>query len=203
MTIDAVPHPGCFLQHGNGRAWRFHERDARGRNVNGVRVLLVSHEPERRWGGLTSGRECVQTSTLVDAKVYLSPGVSLVVTDVRLADDNCTAMLEQARSLEPPPTVVILQGDLPAEFVAQLIEAHTRTRAEPGPESSARTEDGLIAAASLEVGRLGVREAQDVVRRTMYAEALARTNGSRKAAARLLKVDRKAVQRIAADLDAV
>jgi hypothetical protein len=37
----------------------------------------------------------------------------------------------------------------------------------------------------------------------MYLEALARTKGSRKAAARLLGVDRRAVQRIAADLDRI
>jgi DNA-binding NtrC family response regulator len=130
----------------------------------------------------------------------LRPGIGLVVTDAHLCDGTGDVLFSSARTLEPPPVFVIVQGQELPEPVARLIEAHARAHFEDHatPPSA---EEALIAAASLEVGRLGVREAQDVVRRTMYLEALARTKGSRKAAARLLGVDRRAVQRIAADLD--
>src|SRR5690606_8743851 len=48
--------------------------------------------------------------------------------------------------------------------------------------------------AAAHLGRYGLKDAQHVVRRSMIAEALGRTNGNRHAAARLLRVDRRAVQ---------
>ncbi len=163
-------------------------------------VLLVSTERQRRWGTLCGHARCAFATTVAEASELLRPGIGLVVTDAHLSDGTGDALFSSARTLEPPPVFVIVQGEELPEPVARLIEAHARAHfqdhATPAP-----AEEALIAAASLEVGRLGVREAQDVVRRTMYLEALARTKGSRKAAARLLGVDRRAVQRIAADLD--
>jgi DNA-binding NtrC family response regulator len=46
------------------------------------------------------------------------------------------------------------------------------------------------------VGQMGVREAELVVRRTMVAEALARSGGNRRAAARMLGVSRQHLQHI-------
>jgi ActR/RegA family two-component response regulator len=48
--------------------------------------------------------------------------------------------------------------------------------------------------AAAHLGRYGLKDAQHVVRRSMIAEALGRTKGNRHAAARLLRVDRRAVQ---------
>jgi DNA-binding NtrC family response regulator len=171
-------------------------------DVREAGVLLVSREGKRRWGALGSHARCVFAATAAEASALLLPGIGLVVTDARLADGTGDALFASARMLEPPPLFVILQGEGLPEPVVRLIEAHAR--AHFGAHAVAASgEEALIAAASLEVGRLGVREAQDVVRRTMYLEALARTKGSRKAAARLLGVDRRAVQRIAADLDRI
>ena len=50
------------------------------------------------------------------------------------------------------------------------------------------------------VGAIGLRDAVLLLRGAMLEEALARVNGSRHAAARLLGVDRKAIQRLIADL---
>ena len=50
------------------------------------------------------------------------------------------------------------------------------------------------------VGVYGVLEAQRLVRHAMFQEALERTQGNRHAAARLLQVDRRAVQLMAAQL---
>jgi len=46
------------------------------------------------------------------------------------------------------------------------------------------------------VGRLSLQEVEAEVRRTMLQEALARAGGSRRAAARLLRVSRQLVQHI-------
>jgi hypothetical protein len=47
------------------------------------------------------------------------------------------------------------------------------------------------------VGRVGLKQAVAQLRACMHVEALARTRGSRRAAAALLKVDRRYVQRLA------
>jgi DNA-binding NtrC family response regulator len=60
--------------------------------------------------------------------------------------------------------------------------------------------DLLIHAAKVEVGVRDLKQSQRVVRLSMCEEALSRTHGSRRAAARLLGVDRRAVQKIAEDL---
>jgi hypothetical protein len=164
-------------------------------------ALLVSGAGRRRWGTLGGHARCAFASTVAEATERLRLGVGLVVTDVSFADGTCDILFEQARSLELPPVFVIVHGELLPEPLIRLIEEHAREPASERVASSLPAEDALVAAASRGVGRLGVREAQDVVRRTMYSEALARTKGSRKAAARLLRVDRRAVQRIAADLD--
>lgn len=61
--------------------------------------------------------------------------------------------------------------------------------------------DRLVEAARAEVGRRDLKEAQRVVRLTMCAEAIARCGGSRRAAARLLGVDRRAVQKVVKQLE--
>jgi len=53
------------------------------------------------------------------------------------------------------------------------------------------------------VGRLGLKEAQELLRDEMYAEALARSGGSRRGAARVLGINRRCVQRLAAELVAI
>lgn len=54
--------------------------------------------------------------------------------------------------------------------------------------------------AKLLVGSVGLREAVALLRGAMLEEALERGKGSRHAAARLLGVNRRAIQRLVADL---
>jgi hypothetical protein len=58
----------------------------------------------------------------------------------------------------------------------------------------------LVSTARLEVGLRDMKEAQRVLRLSMCAEALRLSGGSRRAAARVLGVDRRAVQKIAEEL---
>jgi len=63
------------------------------------------------------------------------------------------------------------------------------------PDASSILDQG----ARLLVGRLGIRDAQDALRRGMLQQALKASNGSRRAAARILGVTRPAVQRMLRD----
>ena len=79
----------------------------------------------------------------------------------------------------------------------------TATGVAPNELDLQREPDGieeLRQVARVLVGRIGLREAISVLRNAMLEEALARTNGSRHAAARLLSVNRRAIQRHATDL---
>jgi DNA-binding NtrC family response regulator len=80
--------------------------------------------------------------------------------------------------------------DMPVD--EERVSACLRSLAEPS--------DLLIRAARVEVGARGLKQAQRVVRLSMCQEALDRAGGSRRAAARLLGVDRRAVQKIAVEL---
>jgi DNA-binding NtrC family response regulator len=53
--------------------------------------------------------------------------------------------------------------------------------------------------ARLLVGRVGLRDAVSMLRSAMVEEALERANGSRHGAARLLRVNRRAIQRHASE----
>ena len=57
-------------------------------------------------------------------------------------------------------------------------------------------EQGLEQVASALVGRMGMKEAQLRLRKAMLEAALLRTNGSRRATAVLLQVDRAYVRRM-------
>jgi DNA-binding NtrC family response regulator len=80
--------------------------------------------------------------------------------------------------------------DLPVD--EERVNACLRSLSEPS--------DLLIHAARVEVGTRDLKQAQRVVRLSMCQEALDRAGGSRRAAARLLGVDRRAVQKIAVEL---
>lgn len=54
-------------------------------------------------------------------------------------------------------------------------------------------DDSLLAVARRTVGRVGLKEAQKVLRAEMFREALRRVDGNRHAAARVLRIDRRYV----------
>jgi hypothetical protein len=57
----------------------------------------------------------------------------------------------------------------------------------------------VLELARMLVGAVGLKEAQVLLRRAMHGEALARAGGSRRGAAKILRVDRRYVQRMAGD----
>jgi len=78
-------------------------------------------------------------------------------------------------------------------------------------QAAAQRVDGDVGETNLEdvferfarevVGRIGLKQAQAMLRIAMHGEALRQCEGSRRAAARVLAVDRRYVQRLAKERD--
>lgn len=86
---------------------------------------------------------------------------------------------------------------------AYLDEPFTEMDVAACMEEIALPEQRLVCTARLEVGLRDMKEAQRVLRLSMCAEALRQSGGSRRAAARVLGVDRRAVQKIAEELKGI
>jgi DNA-binding NtrC family response regulator len=117
----------------------------------------------------------------------------LCVTHSRVAADSCVKCSGGGRSAEPDSSSFgrggadngALDPRVPGDGA---VEAH---------ESDIH--HTLVAAARRAVGTIGLVEAQRLVRRAMFAEALERASGNRHAVARLLDVDRRYVTRMVKD----
>ena len=71
------------------------------------------------------------------------------------------------------------------------------------PESTLQQQPDIDRMIRSQVGRQGLATLIDTVRNTMYAEALRISKGNKSVAAKLLGVDRRCVQRMAAQLQLV
>jgi DNA-binding NtrC family response regulator len=138
-------------------------------------------------------------------RLAIPPAPDLLIVDVRLSDGSAFGVIDAASQLSPAPRVVAMSGKaspdeafklaqsgvcsyLPKPFsIDELASAIEMAREDP------HSLKPLIAAC---VGRVPMRELQREVRRLMVDEALARADGSRSGAARLLHVTRQAVQQI-------
>jgi two-component system response regulator RegA len=128
-----------------------------------------------------------------------------VVLDCDLPDGTSFDVLRAIIETGPMPDVVAISGAAgPAEGF-RLAQMGVRAFV-PRPATPAMIERALDAALGTVpdvaplvralVGRLGVHEAEEQVRATMVAEALARANGNRRIAARLLSISRQLLQHI-------
>jgi DNA-binding NtrC family response regulator len=147
----------------------------------------------------------------VDAGIQcLSSKPALVITEARLPDGDALRLVHAARKMTSPPIVIVVSHGAGGRLVALLlqegadayfdkpvcsVELSRTYEALSDPEEQCRRMARLL------VGRIGLKEAQLCLRGTMHVEALVRTGGSRRAAANLLQVDRRYVQRMAEDHD--
>jgi len=129
----------------------------------------------------------------------------LVVLDVVLPDGTAFDVLRRAATLSPAPRVVAISGCAEPEATFRLAELGVRAFV-PKPVRA----DALHAAVDVAFSRppdlaqhlrasVGLRpifEVEEEVRRTMVSEALARADGSKRKAARLLSVSRQLLQHI-------
>jgi len=127
----------------------------------------------------------------------------LIIVDVRLENSTAFELLEVARDLVPAPLVIAISGKASPDEAFRLGQLGVRAYLSKPFSTKALREavySGLSDGPDLEpvlaasVGRVPLREVQSEVRRVMVREALARADGNRSAAARLLDVTRQAIQ---------
>lgn len=173
------------------------------------RVMVVDDDPRfrrslRAWLE-RRGHEVAESDSVATASdnvLTFAPDVLLL--DFALGDGTAHELLDVIeRAPGPQPVVVVISGEAESEDAFSLAARGVRRfLAKPlPPERLASVIEGLddedpalIAQARASVGRLGIHEAEALLRRTMVEEALARSEGSRRSAARLLSVSRQALQ---------
>lgn len=153
-------------------------------------------------------REVRCATSLSEAREQLDESVDLLVCDLCLGEDSGLELFAAANRLPVPPATLAMTGHASREVVFDLAYSGVSAFLEKpfSPDEFERRVSSISTSAPQLLARLarayvgvhGVREAQRMVRHAMFQEALERTQGNRHAAARLLQVDRRAVQLMAA-----
>ena len=173
------------------------------------RVLIVEDDETlrrslarvvRQWGAQVS-----EAGSLTEGIELLHENPDLLITDVALPDGDAFGLLELAAQRRPAPVAIAVSGQTSTEDAFRLAQVGCRAYLEKPFDldrlaecvekalSEAPKLDALVAAS---VGRMPMRELQTEVRRVMVEQALAKAEGSRSGAARLLSVSRQAVQQM-------
>ena len=151
--------------------------------------------------------EVLEAGTASETKALLAAGLKpdFVLIDVRLPDESAFSVLDAIHEVSPRPILIAMSGKASPEEAFRLAAYGVRTYLEK-PFSLHRLLDAVETACAevpdiepiitAQVGQVSMRELQRDVRRVMVREALARTEGSRSGAARLLQVSRQAVQQM-------
>ena len=176
-----------------------------------ARVIVVEDDAvlRRAIARIMQGRgaQVSEAGSAAEAKSLLSetPPPDLLVIDVHLPDETVFEVLELASRVSPAPIVVAMSGKASPEEAFRLAQVGVRAYlAKPFAirDLESAVETALHEPPSLDplipgcVGHVPMRELQRQVRSAMVKEALARTEGSRSGAARLLDVSRQAIQQI-------
>lgn len=129
----------------------------------------------------------------------------LVLLDVALPDGSAFDVLDGLRELLPAPVVIAMSGSATAEQSFRLAEYGVRNYL-PKPvamsalnraiDAALSTSPNLVPHFRAAVGRASLSEVEEQARTTMVGEALARSGGSRRGAAKILSVSRQVLQHI-------
>jgi DNA-binding NtrC family response regulator len=173
------------------------------------RVLIVEDDEAlrrslarvvRQWGAQVS-----EAGSVAEGLELLNENPELLISDVALPDGDAFALLEAAAARRPAPVAIAVSGQTSTEDAFRLAQVGCRAYLEKPFDLGTlaeRVEKALSEAPKLEalvaasVGRMPMRELQTEVRRVMVEQALAKAEGSRSGAARLLNVSRQAVQQM-------
>jgi two-component system, response regulator RegA len=128
----------------------------------------------------------------------------LLVLDFRLPDGDARGLLREIARGPRVPSTIAMSAFAKPEHSFELAQLGVRAYLEKpftakGLESAlgqALSPPDLTPQLREAVGRSGLQEVEESVRRTMVAEALSRAHGSRRMAARLLGVSRQFVQHV-------
>jgi DNA-binding NtrC family response regulator len=173
------------------------------------RVLIVEDDENlrrsfaralRQWGAQVS-----EAGSVHEGIELLEENPDLLITDVALPDGDAFQLLERAAVRRPAPIAVAVSGQTSREDAFKLAQLGCRAflekpfhleRLSESIEKALREAPKLDALVAASVGRMPMRELQTEVRRVMVEQALAKAEGSRSGAARLLSVSRQAVQQM-------
>lgn len=138
-----------------------------------------------------------------EALTHATPDV--VLLDVHLPDGSAFDIIESVRPLRPRPVTIAMSGKASAEEAFRLARLGASAYLHK-PLDLATLDDALDRALGtppdLElhvraaVGKMAVRDAERLVRSTMVEEAMARSGGNVRGAARLLDISRELLQHI-------
>jgi DNA-binding NtrC family response regulator len=152
-----------------------------------------------------------QAATMATARELLArSSPQLVVCEALLPEGDCLPVVRAARGLADPAWVIAMSLRANQALIGEINQVGGAYTHKPLHalalsklvESLTQSERRCRAIARELVGCLGLKEAQEVLRDEMYGEALARTGGNRRRAARILGVDRRCVQRLADEVAA-
>jgi DNA-binding NtrC family response regulator len=148
-------------------------------------------------------------TTFAQAREQLTEDVDLLLCDLCLGGMRGHEVFRFASALPRPPTMIAISGQASRAEVFELMcwgvsgyleKPFTPAQLAECLNASGEAVGPLARVARAHVGRFGAREAQQMVKLTMFHEALERTRGNRHAAARLLRVDRRIVQLMAPEV---
>jgi DNA-binding NtrC family response regulator len=154
--------------------------------------------------GELGAREVETASNLAEAMSKLRAAHDLLLVDVHLTDGKPRVLLEMARHLASAPRVVVVAGRSGAVELVELILAGADgyverplrpERVRACLESVAHGENALRSIIRAQVGRVNAKKLVHEVRTTMHHQALNLVDGNKKAAARLLGINRRCLQR--------
>ncbi|WIG97699.1 response regulator [Myxococcus sp. SDU36] len=149
---------------------------------------------------------CTHAASLAAARQVLQHDApDAVILDVSLPDGESIELLAPLCALEPLPHVIAISGTATAEQAFQLAQAGVRAFL-PKPLDLARLESvwletlarppDLVTALRASAGRVPLHGFESLVRDTLVDEALAKSDGSVRGAAKLLRISRQLLQHI-------
>lgn len=162
-----------------------------------LRSLLAQHLGEH----VNELRSCGDAPRALALLREFSP--ALIVVDFKLEGGTALDILTEVEKLSPTPVVVVLSGEAAPDEAFELSERGVRRylRKPITPErlvvalhAALATPPRLEARLRAAVGTLDLHTVEALARKTMIGEALAREDGSRRGAARLLGVSRQLLQ---------
>lgn len=181
-----------------------------GSEVNGFSRALVLEDDERLCAQLcellnSRGLEVVGCDAVERGLSILKTfKPDLLLLDFSLRDGDARALLSRMHEIPCWPTMIAISGHAESVDAFEMARAGVRAFL-PKPVrpdallralAEARSARDLRPALREIVGEVPVYDAQQLLRETMLTEAMARTNGSRTATARLLKTSRQLVQQM-------